>query len=305
MLILLAILLDYLLGEPRRYHPLVGFGKIGLGVESFLHSNSRTETQPIKEKLAGVISVLALIMPVISGVALLAAIPLWGKGVDLLVLYLSIGGKSLSTHAGDVANALRGSDIALARQKVSLIVSRDTASMQESDIARAAIESVLENGNDAVFGAIFWFLVLGAPGVVLYRLANTLDAMWGYKNKRYLYFGWAAARLDDVLNWIPARLTAISYALVGNARVAWQCWRRQAGQWYSPNAGPVMASGAGALCLELGGPAVYHGILKVRPVLGRGNVPGFQDIERAVNLVHKATLLWMMAALLLQIGQIM
>lgn len=303
MLILLAILLDYLFGEPRRYHPLVGFGKISLAVENFFHSQRITETLPIKEKLSGAISVLVLIIPVIVGVALLAAIPIWGKIVEILVLYLSIGGKSLSTHASDVANALRGSDIALARQKVSLIVSRDTSQLQESDIARAAIESVLENGNDAIFGAIFWFLVLGAPGVVLYRLANTLDAMWGYKNERYLYFGWAAARLDDVLNWIPARLTAVSYALVGNAKVAWQCWRRQARQWYSPNAGPVMASGAGALCLELGGPAVYHGTLKARPVLGRGNVPGFQDIERAVNLVHKATLLWVMAALLLQIGQ--
>jgi adenosylcobinamide-phosphate synthase len=168
--------------------------------------------------------------------------------------------------------------------------------MDNKAVATAAVESVLENGNDAVFGALFWFLVAGAPGAVLYRLANTLDAMWGYRTARYLYFGWAAARLDDVLNFIPARLTALTYALIGSTRIAWRCWRVQAGAWESPNAGPVMAAGAGALGLALGGGAYYHGQWEERPPLGMGMPPDAAAIRAAVRLVGLGVLVWLLAA---------
>src|SRR5262249_9166632 len=162
--------------------------------------------------------------------------------------------------------ALKDGDLVEARHAVSKIVSRECAGLDETQICCAAIESVLENGSDAVFAALFWFIVLGAPGVVLYRIVNTLDAMWGYRNARYEHFGWAAAKLDDLLNWIPARLTALTYALLGNSQNAIWSWQNQGGKWYSPNAGPVMSSGAGALDLQLGGPATYHGKLKERLV---------------------------------------
>ena len=129
---------------------------------------------------------------------------------------------------------------------------------------------------------------------MLYRLANTLDALWGYRTPRYLHFGWAAARLDDGLNWLPARLTALSYALVGSQpALAWRCWREQAPFWKSPNAGPVMAAGAGALGLALGGPARYHGQWQQRPPLGEGLAPCAEDIGRAVKLVQRALWLWL------------
>jgi len=178
------------------------------------------------------------------------------------------------------------------------MVSRNTAALDAGGVARAGSESVLENGSDAVFAALFWFLVAGAPGVVLYRLSNTLDAIWGYRNPRFERFGWAAAKIDDGLNYIPARMVALTYALLGRTALALRCWQRQAPQWDSPNAGPVMAAGAGALGVSLGGAAEYHGELHQRPQLGEGRPAQARDIERALNLVYGGVLLWLALLLL-------
>jgi len=188
--------------------------------------------------------------------------------------------------------------MARARQMVGHMVSRDTQSLDERQVAAAATESVLENGNDAVFGALFWFAVLGAPGALLYRLANTLDAMWGYRTARYENFGWAAARIDDGLNYVPARLTAFSYTLLGQTRRAWRCWRTQAKLWDSPNAGPVMAAGAGALGVQLGGAAPYDGVWESRPDLGEGDLPDANAIRRSLALVRRSVVLWLVVAFL-------
>lgn len=212
--------------------------------------------------------------------------------ISIAALYFALGHQSLRDHAQRVHEALTKGDLAQARDKVGCIVSRDTAQMDGQAVASAAVESVLENGNDAVFGALFWFLIAGAPGVLLYRLVNTLDAMWGYRTPRYLYFGWAAARLDDVLNFIPARLTALTYALIGHTRSAVRCWRLQAGAWESPNAGPVMAAGAGALGVALGGGAYYHGQWEERPALGVGPPPDAASIPAALRLVRLGVIFW-------------
>jgi adenosylcobinamide-phosphate synthase len=225
---------------------------------------------------------------------LLSWLPLVGWLVEILALYCALGMRSLGEHVLPVAQALRSDDLATARQRVGYLVSRQTDELDATAVARAGTESVLENGSDAVFAAIFWFAVAGAPGVVLYRLSNTLDAMWGYRNERFERFGWAAARIDDVLNYIPARLVALTYAVLGKTRVALRCWRQQAPKWDSPNAGPVMAAGAGALGVQLGGPAIYHGELHERAALGEG-VPADADaIERGWNLVQRGVWLWLL-----------
>jgi adenosylcobinamide-phosphate synthase len=287
---ILGVILDALLGEPKRWHPLVGFGRLASRIERWLYRPSRA---------AGVLALCALLVPATLAAALLARLPLFGWVSAVGLLYLAIGHRSLREHARAVADALDAGDLAQAQQCVARMVSRDTGQMQDADVARATVESVLENGNDALFGAVFWFAVAGAPGVVLYRLANTLDAMWGYRTDRYLHFGWAAARLDDALNFVPARLTALSYALCGRFADALACWRVQAPAWDSPNAGPVMAAGAGALGIELGGPAKYAGQWHLRPALGVGRGANAQDIDAALELVRDSLWLWLGIVLLL------
>ena len=292
--IITAVLLDLWLGEPRQYHPLAGFGRLAKRIEESL-IGSRDDVQMLRGALAVVLAILPWVL-------LAWLLALW-PGVDLLagvlLLYLAIGGSSLAQHGRAVAAALAAGDLALARERVGWMVSRDVTALDEDGVSRAAVESVLENGNDALFGAIFWFVLLGAPGVVLFRLSNTLDAMWGYRNERYQAFGWAAARLDDLLGWLPARLTALSYLLVGDAPRGWRCWQCQGDRTDSPNAGVVMASGGGALGLQLGGPTSYHGKLVDKPMLGEGLVPQAHDIERAIHLVQRALLLWLVSILIL------
>ncbi|MEO9452641.1 adenosylcobinamide-phosphate synthase CbiB [Chromobacterium phragmitis] len=292
MFLPIALLLDRLLGEPPRWHPLVGFGRLVKAMERLAYP-SAPEAEPVwRMRLRGAAAISLLILPFTLLTWALAKLPWLGAIVPIVLLYLAVGAQSLAQHAEVVRKALADGDLALARERVGWIVSRDTSELDGAGVARATIESVLENGSDAVFAALFWFLVLGAPGAVLYRLSNTLDAMWGYKNDRYLHFGWAAARFDDVLNYVPARLAALTYLLLGNAADGWRCWRAQAPTWYSPNAGPVMAAGAGALGVSLGGGARYHGQWKERPPLGCGPTPTHEDIGRAVRLVNRGMWLW-------------
>ena len=286
---LAAVLLDRLFGEVRRFHPLVGFGTLAAAIERRL--NRRT--------IAG--GVLGWALAVLPWVVLALALrPLAPFAVDVLLLYFSLGARSLCEHAEAVARPLREGRLDEARQRVGWIVSRDTATLDESGVAKAGVESVLENGNDAIFGALFWFALLGGPGALLFRLANTLDAMWGYRTERYNLYGRWAARCDDALNWLPARLTALSYALLGRWRDALTCWRAQAPGWESPNAGPVMAAGAGSLGVQCGGAAIYHGREEIRPPLGCGPAPVAADLGRAITLIRRS--LWLWLAVLFLIG---
>ena len=283
---LVALLLDALFGEPRRGHPLVLFGRWAECLERRFNPGGRGW------RSHGVSAWLLAVLPPTAVVWLLADLPGLGWVVSVLALYAAVGLRNLNEHAEPVAQALEPGDLARARERVGYMVSRDTRELDDSAVARAATESVLENGSDAVFAALFWFAVAGAPGVVLYRLANTLDAMWGYRNARFERFGWAAARIDDLLNYIPARLVALTYDVLGKTALALQCWRQQAPLWDSPNAGPVMAAGAGALGVQLGGPAIYHGELHERPRLGEGEPACAADIQRGMDLVRQGVMLW-------------
>lgn len=288
LVVTVALLLDQWLGEPRRFHPLVGFGQVANWVEAALF---RGRQQP--PRMCGVMGWSAMLFPVLF----LSLLLLYLEGVvaiavEVLILYWVVGGKSLVEHGRAVEQALNIDDLELARTEVVKMVSRETDTLSETEVAKAATESVLENGSDALFGALFWFLIAGIPGALLYRAANTLDAMWGYKNDRFIHFGWWPARVDDVLNWVPARLTAFSYALMGSFSSAMRCWQEQARYCESPNAGVVMATGAGALRVRLGGAASYHGQRIERPDLGIGKEASADSIHRSIALLQRATLLW-------------
>jgi adenosylcobinamide-phosphate synthase len=292
LLLASGVALDLLLGEARRWHPLVGFGNLAKLLERRLNTG--------KLRIARGLAAWMLAVLPLTALALLLTQQL-GYAAHAALLYFSLGLRSLRDHTVPIHAALVSGDLANARSLTSRIVSRDTTAAGETDLAKAGAESLLENGNDAVFGTLFWFMAAGGGGALLFRLANTLDAMWGYRNERFNLFGRCAARIDDALNFIPARLTALSYVLLapasGQSR-AWHCWRTQAPAWSSPNAGPVMASGAGAIGVTLGGAAVYDGVVEVRPPLGSGPAPDADAIARAWQLVWRTTLSWLAVAFL-------
>jgi len=283
-----GVTLDHLLGEPRRAHPLVAFGRLAARLEQHLNLATAFTGQ---QRLHGGFALLVLVLPP----TLLACWLSSNLVVAALLLYLCLGRRALREHLQPIAAALEQHDLVQARALVARIVSRDCDDMDEAQITRAAIESALENGLDAIFATLFWFVVAGPAGAVLHRLVNTLDAMWGYRTPRFAGFGWAAAKLDDVMGFVPARLTALTYALLGNVRAALHSWRTQAAGMASPNGGPVMCAGAGGLDLQLGGPASYHGAVVDKPWFGTQRPPTVADIHRALALLDRSLLAWLVA----------
>lgn len=288
MLVLIALLLDHFIGEVKRFHPLVGFGNYAHFVERKLYSKNGYKAQ-----LIGVIAWVAAIAPF-----LMVAIALnnilteeWLLIVDVIVLYLAIGQKSLCLHAMDIFKSLVSSDLASARLAVAKVVSRDTHQLSEQTISTATVETVTENTNDAIIAPIFYFMLFGLPGVVLFRLANTLDAMWGYRNDRYEHFGKFTARVDDVFGFVPARLTVLCMMIARPKQILEisKSVIETGRHWYSANAGWVMSAGAGALNTTLGGDANYQGIKKTRLTLGFGSECSAQHIKQSIRLMYHTT----------------
>lgn len=273
--ILIALILDEIFGEPKRNHPLSSFGNLAKSVEKRL--NPHEDESPSKhQRRNGVLAWALLIIPFTMVAAWLCASG-WGLFWNIVLLYLAIGRRSLIEHSQAVYKHLLFHDIDKARAATQKIVSRDCDQLDSNGCAKATVESVLENGNDSIFAVLFWFVLFGGAGAVFYRLANTLDAMWGYKTSRYLDFGWATAKADDLLNYIPARICAFCYSLAGETALAFKAWKAKGHLLPSPNGGPVMSAGGGALNVELGGPASYHGEVVDKPVFGG---------KRKVTLIH-------------------
>lgn len=263
-LLLGVLLLDLCFGDPRSWpHLIVWIGRLITRLEDWLRDELRNL------RAAG--TMLVLLVLAISGFVALFAMQLaavlsgWLAGlVALWIGWNCLALRSLHRESALVVKALEREDLNEARQALSMIVGRETAQLNEEGVLKACLETVAENASDGVIAPLF-YLVLGGPILaLLYKAVNTMDSMVGYKNEKYLEFGWAAARLDDLLNYIPARLTgfllvAVSFPLGLNGRAAWRIMLRDAGKHTSPNAGWPEAATAGALDVQLGGPADYFG----------------------------------------------
>lgn len=271
--ILLAVLLDLLLGDPRRLpHPV---RLIGRGITALENPLRRvTSSQRVNGALLAVIVVGATGGVTFAVLWLAAQIhPLAADILAVVFLYTTLSIRDLGKHAMDVYRALKSGNLADARQKVSFMVGRDTDALDEKGVIRAAVESVAENTVDGIIAPLFFAALFGPVGAMMYKAASTLDSMVGYKNEKYLHFGWASARLDDVANFIPARLTAplmaIGALITGNRPMqALHICLRDRKNHASPNAGIPEAMMAGALGVCLGGPLYRKGVLTELPTLG-------------------------------------
>jgi adenosylcobinamide-phosphate synthase len=270
---------DLVFGDPRRWHPVAGFGRVALAAERAVYGPSRRR---------GALYAGALVAGSALAGELLARLA--GRRAALvLVTWAALGGRSLASEARTLAAHVERGDLDAARATLPALCGRDPAGLDAPQLCRAAVESVAENTADAVVGALVWGSIAGPAGVAAYRAANTLDAMVGHRSTRYAQFGWAAARLDDALSWPGARAAALLAALCapvvgGQPLAAGRTLRRDGAKHPSPNAGRVEAAFAGALGLRLGGPLVYAGRAEQRPRLGDGRAPEAPDIERAVRL---------------------
>lgn len=301
--LLLALALDYRFAEPKKYHPLVGFGryvdflqcKLNRPLGSTIGYMEKSRTQFIN----GALACLLAIIPIIGAIIVIQhSLPdFLNIFLDAGLLYLCIGWSSLQQHARAIYDELNINQLDLARTKLSWIVSRETDQLDSTQIAQASVESVLENSSDALFASIFWFMVAGVEGAVLHRLVNTLDAMWGYKTSQYLYFGRFSAYFDDFLNYLPARLTAYGFVFCASSieqgKKALMCWRTQAEACSSPNGGPVMTAGAGALNVRLSEGAYYHQQWQVKPPMGCGEPAQASSILDSLALVQRTLLFWL------------
>ncbi|MGA4689446.1 cobalamin biosynthesis protein [Rhodococcus sp. AB351] len=274
---------DQLVGDPQRWHPVSGFGKLARAAEGRLYADHRAAGVVFTSLLVGSAGALGYVADRAT-----RRRPVLSIAVTALTTWTVLGGRSLGFEARTIDAQLRDGDLAAARRQVTHLVGRDPSRLDENGIARATIESVAENTSDAVVAPLWWGAILGPAGLLGYRAANTLDARVGHRTPRLERFGWASARFDDLLNLVPARLTAVlAVALGEDGRGAVRAWRRDARQHPSPNAGPVEAAFAGALGVRLGGTNVYHGVVEDRGTLGDGPVPAPEDIGRTARLASK------------------
>ena len=301
MMVLLAIgmILDALFGEPkwlwsRISHPVVVIGKLITLADQRLN-------KPPAQKAKGTVFLFTLVA--ISGL-LGAILNQLGPIIQTLLIAILIAQKSLVDHVGAVATGLRRS-LAEGKTAVSLIVGRDFTEMDEAQVTRAAIESAAENFSDGVIAPIFWYLVAGLPGLIIYKAVNTADSMIGYKTEKYIYFGWAAARFDDLLNFIPARLSAVLLCWsTGNFLLrGWCNIVSDARLHRSPNAGWPEAAMAKALQIALAGPRSYGGTVQEFAWVNEGanKHASAHDIENAVRTLWSAWALWLLIVLILSL----
>jgi adenosylcobinamide-phosphate synthase len=280
---------DALIGDPARWHPVALFGQAAAALEQRVHADRR----PVGAAFTAA-SVLLAVSPVLAAARLARRRPLARAAVTAAVTWTVTGARSLGAEALRISGALMNGDLAGARLLLPRLCGRDPGHLDAAGVTRAVVESVAENTSDAIVAPLVWGALAGPAGQAGYRAVNTLDAMIGHHSPRYERFGWASARLDDVANWAPARLTALltaacAPAVGGRPAATWRTACSHGPHHPSPNAGWCEAAFAGALGVRLGGPLSYAGRAEHRPELGTGHPPEPGDIARAVRLSRAVT----------------
>ncbi|WP_026341193.1 cobalamin biosynthesis protein [Actinomadura atramentaria] len=282
--LLAGVALDAAFGDPRRGHPVAAFGRAARGLERRVYADARVNGVVFTAVLVGGAAAAGwAAQRAARGDAATVA-------VTAAATWAVLGGTSLGREGVIMADRLERGDLDAARARLGHLCARDPAGLGADELARATVESVAENTSDAAIAPLLWGAVAGVPGLLAYRAANTLDAMVGYRDARYANFGWASARFDDLVNWVPARVTGLLTAACAPGTDAWRVLRRDGARHPSPNAGRCEAAFAGALGVALGGANVYHGRAEDRPVLGDGPAPRVRDVRRAVRLSRTVTL---------------
>lgn len=302
-----AYLLDWLVGDPEGWpHPVRGFGACIAQAERIMRHPQDTAGY---ELIAG--SALAVALPVAAGYVsflglrgLLERLPLIADGIEILLAETCLATRNLIDEAGKVIKELESGSLATARISLSRIVGRDTATLDEAEICRAVIETLAESLSDGIIAPLFYLALGGTPAALAYKSINTMDSMIGHKDQRYFYFGKAAARLDDLANFLPARLSAllictssIFFSEVDGGR-AWKVWLRDGDKHKSPNAGQPESAMAGALNVRLGGKNFYDGEMVEAPVMGQEFLdPSIHQAKTAIRITAMASILGCAAAL--------
>ncbi|MEV4601373.1 cobalamin biosynthesis protein [Amycolatopsis sp. NPDC049253] len=279
---------DSLFGDPRRGHPVALFGSWAGALERRWWADSKPRGAAYAAVCAGAATGLGVAAQVSTRRSPFARFALTAAAT-----WVVLGGRGLAAEGREMARLLVAGDVPAARARLSHLCARDASELDTAELTRAATESIAENTSDAVVAPLLWGAVAGLPGLLGYRALNTLDAMVGYRSPRHRNFGWAAARLDDLVNLVPSRagavLTALSAPLAGGqVRASLRAWRRYGSHHPSPNAGQVEAAFAGALGLRLGGTNSYGGEVENRGTLGDGRAPQPVDLRRAVRLSRVA-----------------
>jgi len=294
MIILLALALDRWLPDRGGFQLWPWYSDWAESIEERFNGGLRSQ---------GVAAMLLAVAPICVVVILASFVLGQIAGVlafvfAVIVLYFCVDLHRLGQLSQAVAAALEANNVPEAAARLKELTGKDTVETTTAGIAHATVEAVLRHGNTMAVAPLFWFLILGPLGAMLQRMAAVLDRLWGHRSPQFAEFGWAAARLDDLLNWIPARITALSYAVMGSFEDALYCWRKRAGMWSDINSGPLLASGLGALHLdscEDSSEQDAYGNTAISPAA----LPGAVDVRRAVALVWRVMLFWLAIGILM------
>lgn len=296
---LLAVILARWLGEPKRWQPADQFGRWVYGVDELIYTTSESSTRQRRRR--ALVAVVLCVLPFVLLAVVLSALGPFGLMFDVLVLYLALSSADIESQVEAVIDRLRRFEINEARQSMTSLVDFQVSGLEEPGILRGLLEWMFSRANSGWFAPLFWFVSAGAPAVVLYRLVELLSGIWNENSEHDREQAWAATKVRQLLEWLPARCLALTYALSGDRSRALRCWREYALVWRDTNNGVLIATGSGALGVSVGGGIPNDKTTSYRPILGDGPAPKIKDVERAMRIINRGVWWWLAVIFLVEL----